>query len=133
MDAVRGPFARNTTSNFAPYTTRCLASHHLGTAQKKTDHRMISYNRALEIARYESTETTLRTRRLLWLWAGVLIRMSGGRVPKRIVFGNLEGAVRRGRGGKDKECTFCVQSDIRAFGIERGGLESDGVGGCGVG
>ena len=38
-------------------------------------------------------------------------------MPKRIVFGNLEGAVRRGRGGKEKEWTDCVQSDIRAFGI----------------
>ncbi|CAN0328871.1 unnamed protein product, partial [Ascophyllum nodosum] len=64
----------------------------------------------------ESIETTLRTRRLLW--AGTLLRMSGGRLPKRIVFGNLEGAVRRGRGGKEKEWwTDCVQSDIRAFGI----------------
>ena len=43
--------------------------------------------------------------------------MSGGRLPKRIVFGNLEGAVRRGRGAKEKEWTDCVQSDIRAFGI----------------
>ena len=43
--------------------------------------------------------------------------MSGGRLPKRIVFGNLEGAVRRGQGGKEKEWTDCVQSDIRAFGI----------------
>ena len=43
--------------------------------------------------------------------------MSGGRLPKRIVYGNLEGAVRRGRGGKEKEWTDCVQSDIRAFGI----------------
>ena len=46
--------------------------------------------------------------------------MSGGRLPKRIVFGNLEGAVRRGRGGKDKEWTDCVQSDIGAFGITGG-------------
>ena len=45
--------------------------------------------------------------------------MSGGRLPKRIVFGNLEGAVRRGQGGKEKEWTDCVQSDIRAFGITR--------------
>ena len=43
--------------------------------------------------------------------------MSGGRLPKRIAFGNLEGAVRRGRGGKEKEWTDCVQSDIRTFGI----------------
>ena len=45
--------------------------------------------------------------------------MSGGRLPKRIVFGNLEGAVRRGRGGKEKNMTNWVQSDIRAFGITR--------------
>ena len=51
------------------------------------------------------------------MWAGTLLRMTGGRLPKRIVFGNLEGAVRRGRGGKEKEWTDCVQSDIRAFGI----------------
>ena len=43
--------------------------------------------------------------------------MSDGRLPKRIVFGNLEGAVRRGRGGKKKEWTDRVQSDIRAFGV----------------
>ena len=43
--------------------------------------------------------------------------MSGGRLPKRIVLGNLEGAVRRGRDGKEKEWTDCVQSDIRPFGI----------------
>ena len=51
---------------------------------------------------------------------GALIRMSGGRLPKRIVFGNLEGAVRRGRGGKEKEWTDCVQRDIRAIGIAGG-------------
>ena len=40
----------------------------------------------------------------------------GGR-PKRIMFGNLEGAVRKGRGGKEKEWTDRIQSDIRAFDI----------------
>ena len=43
--------------------------------------------------------------------------MSGGRLPKRIVFENLEGAVRRGRGGEEREWTDCTQSDIRAFRI----------------
>ena len=43
--------------------------------------------------------------------------MSGGWLPKRAVFGNLEGAVRRGRGGKEKESTDCVRDDIGAFGI----------------
>ena len=87
----------------------------IGAQRKRQDHRMTSYNRALEMTGCESIETTLRTRRLLW--AGTLLRMSGGRLPKRIVFGNPEGAVRRGRGGKEKEWIDCVQSDIRAFGI----------------
>ena len=44
--------------------------------------------------------------------------MSGEWLPKkRIMFGDLEGAVQRGRGGKEKEWTDCVQSDIRAIGI----------------
>ena len=43
--------------------------------------------------------------------------MSGGRLPKRIMFGNLDGAVQRGWGGKEKEWTDCVQSDIREFSI----------------
>ena len=36
-------------------------------------------------------------------WAGVLIPMSDRWLPKRIVFGNLEDVVRRGRGGRAKE------------------------------
>ena len=43
--------------------------------------------------------------------------MSGGRLQKRIVFGNHEGAVRRRRDEKEKEWTDCVLSDIREFGI----------------
>ena len=78
----------------------------IGAQRKTLDDRMTSYNRALQIIRCESIETTLRTRRLLW--AGTPLRMNGGRLPKRIMFGNLEGAVRRGRGGKEKEWTDCV-------------------------
>ena len=88
----------------------------IGAQRERPDHRMTSYNRALKITRCESIETTLRSRRL-FLWAGTLTRMGGGRLSKRIMFGNLEGAVRRGRGGKEKEWTDCVQSDIRAFDI----------------
>ena len=43
--------------------------------------------------------------------------MSGGRLPKKIVFGNLEGAVRRGRGGKEKDWANSLRSDVRVFGI----------------
>ena len=38
-------------------------------------------------------------------------------MPSRIVFGNLEGAVRRERDEKEKEWTDCVQGNIRAFDI----------------
>ena len=52
--------------------------------------------------------------------------MSGGWLPKRIVFGNLEGAVGRGQGGNEQEWTDYIQSEILAFG---GGLKSNDVGG----
>ena len=61
---------------------------------------MTSYKRALEITRCASFETMLLTRRLLW--TGALIRMSVERLPKRIVFGNLEDAVQRERVGRRK-------------------------------
>ena len=40
------------------------------------------------------------------------------------MFGNLEGVVRRARGGKENEWTDCVQSYIGAFGIIAGDCES---------
>ena len=52
----------------------------IGAQRKRSDHRMTSYNRTLKITRCESFETTLRTGRLLW--AGMLVRMSGGHLPK---------------------------------------------------
>ena len=106
---------RRQTAHRTPPSLAFIGTQRKRPDQTRPDHRMTSYNRALEITRCESIETTLRTR---ILWAGTLLRTSGGRLPKkRIVSGNLEGAVRRGRGGKEKEWTDCVQSDIRAFGI----------------
>ena len=91
----------------------------IGAQRKRLDRRMTSYNHALEITGCESIERTLRSRRILW--AGALIRMSGGRLPNWIMLENLEGAVRRGRGAKEKGWTDCVKSsNIRAFGIKRG-------------
>ena len=40
------------------------------------------------------------------------------------MFGNLEGAVQRGRGGKEKGWTDCVQSDVRASGITGEGRDA---------
>ena len=79
---------------------------------------MTSHDGALEIIRCESIRITLRA--IILLWAGALTRRRGRRLPKRIVFGNLKGSGRRGRGGKEKEWTSCSQSDIRVFRIYSG-------------
>ena len=63
MDAVRGPFARNTTSKLRTVDHRVLLRI-IEAQRKRPNHRMTSYSRALEITRCESIETTLRTRRL---------------------------------------------------------------------
>ena len=77
MDVIRKPFAINTTPDSTPYTTgSCFALSGHGA---RDEHRMASYNHALEITWCESIETTLHTKRLLW--AGALIRMSGERLP----------------------------------------------------
>ena len=38
----------------------------------------------------------------------------------RVMFGNLEGGVRRGMGGNDKEWIDCVQSNVQPVGIAGG-------------
>ena len=43
--------------------------------------------------------------------------MSGGRLPKQIMFGNLEDAMRRGRNGKEKDWANILRSDVRVLGI----------------
>ena len=52
--------------------------------------------------------------------------MSGGRLPKRIMFGNLEGAVRRERGGKEK-IVDRLRTERHTGAWHNGGLENDGV------
>ena len=52
--------------------------------------------------------------------------MSGGLLPKRIVIGNLEGAVRRGRGVKEKRVDR-LRTERHPGVWHNGGLESDGV------
>ena len=74
--------------------------------RKRHDHR-ITYKRA-EITERESIETRVRMKRRLW--AATLIEMSDVRLLKRIVLGNLEGAVKGGRGGKEKKRFVCIES-----------------------
>ena len=69
---------------------------------------------ALQRTECESIETRVRTRRLLW--AGALLRMGDHRLPKRVMWGELENAGKSGP-GKEKEWTDCVADDLRLFGI----------------
>ena len=62
--------------------------------RRRSDHRVLSYNRALELTECESIEATLRARRLLW--AGALTRMDDGRLPKRVMFGRIKDGVKKG-------------------------------------
>ena len=47
------------------------------------------------------------------------MRMDARRLPQRLILGKLDGAKKRGWGGKEKEWVNCVEKDVRAFGIER--------------
>ena len=89
----------------------------VGARRRRSDHRVLSYNRALELTGCESIEATLRARRLLW--AGALTRMEDGRLPKRVMFGTIKDGVKKGRGGQEKEWVACVESDVRAFKIQQ--------------
>ena len=46
------------------------------------------------------------------------MRMDARRLPRwLIILGKLDGARKRGRGGKEKEGVDCVEKDVRASGI----------------
>ena len=77
--------------------------------------------RSLEITGCESIETTLRRRSLS---VGGDVHPDKRRAPKRIVFGDLGGAGQRGRAKWEGEIVHRLHD---------GGLESDSVGGRGVG
>ena len=72
----------------------------LGAWCKSPNKRTLSYKDALQQTKCESIETTVRTRRLLWVEA--LLRMGDHRLPKRVMSGELEDAGKRGPGGKEK-------------------------------
>ena len=82
-------------------------------AHQSTTHQTPAHEESRTGAR--GTLLPVRFRRNTPTGRGKLFRIT--QVEIQILLGNLEGAVRRGRGGKEKEWTDCVQSEIRAFGI----------------
>ena len=91
------------------YRKLCTVHHRVllrvtGARLCRLDHRVLSYNRALELTGCESIEATSRTTRLSW--AGALIRMDDRRLPKRVMFGKIKDGMARERVGymRRKRC-----------------------------
>ncbi len=102
------------------YDTLRRAHHHhllrcVGFKKKeKTDH-LIAYHELLERTDCESIEATIRRRRLLW--AGKIVRMDDSRLPKVMLFGELD-AGRRRDGGQTKTWRQCLMDDLKKFQID---------------
>ncbi|CAB1096389.1 unnamed protein product [Ectocarpus sp. CCAP 1310/34] len=90
----------------------------IGYKRKKDTYRQLSYAQTLRRVECESVEPTIRQRRLLF--AGALARQPDGRLPKRLMFGELAGGEKRRRGGQEQNWPKCVLDDLKAFGADHG-------------
>ena len=89
--------------------TRCIGWR----KHNRADH-PISHLDTLLKTGSESIEATLRRRRILF--AGFVARMEDTRLPKCVMFGEMEGGAGC-VGGQHKEWMGCFRDDLRAFGI----------------
>ena len=102
------------------YDTLCRAHHSFLTRcigwrkNNRADH-PISYLDTLVKTGSESTDATLRRRRILF--ARFVARMEDTRLPKRVVFGELVWGTGCAGGGAEKEWIGCFLDDLRVFGI----------------
>ena len=62
------------------------------------DHDVLSYSKALKQTQYESVETVVRKKRLLF--AGAVAKEHNGRLPRRVMFGALSGGRNRSQAGQ---------------------------------
>ena len=90
IDPPEGPL------RLAPYNTPQDFASNPRSLVQVAEQAHLSYKDALQRTECESIETTVRTRRLLWLRA--VLHMSDHRLPKRVMPGELENAGKRGPG-----------------------------------
>ena len=75
---------------------------------------VLSYADALSKTGCESVETRVRKRRILF--AGFVARMGNERLPKRVMFGELEGG--KGYvGGQEQDWIGCLEHDLSLFNL----------------
>jgi hypothetical protein len=81
----------------------------------KDGKRHISYRELLRITKCECIEALVRRRRLTY--AGHVVRMEDGRLPKILLLGELVGG--KTRRGSRKNWLTCLSDDLRSFDIEK--------------
>eukprot|EP00903_Cladosiphon_okamuranus_P015101 g13968.t1 len=95
----------------------------IGYKREKGTYRVLSYAQALKLAGCQSVEATIRKRRLLF--AGAMARQPDGRLPKRLMLGDLADGQEPGRGKPEQNWRMCLIDDLKAFEATRESKEGD--------
>ncbi|CAB1104076.1 unnamed protein product [Ectocarpus sp. CCAP 1310/34] len=95
----------------------------IGYERMKDTYRQFSYAQTLKRVECQSVEATIRQRRLLF--AGAMARQPDGRLPKRLVLGELAGGEKRRSAGQEQNWPKCVLDDLKAFGADHGSTKTD--------
>ena len=90
----------------------------IGYRRKRGTYGQLSYAQALKRVGCQSVEATVRQRRLLF--AGAVARQPDGRLPKRLMFGELVGGENPGRGGPELNWLKCLKDDLKMFEARHG-------------
>ncbi|CAB1113911.1 unnamed protein product [Ectocarpus sp. CCAP 1310/34] len=85
----------------------------IGYRRKGGTYRQLSYAQALKRVGCQSVEATVRQRRLLF--AGAVARQPDGRLPKRLMFGELVGGEDPGQGNPEQNWLTCLKDDMKMF------------------
>eukprot|EP00752_Nemacystus_decipiens_P010711 g9538.t3 len=93
----------------------------IGHRRERGTHRQLSYAQALKRTGCQSVEATIRQRRLLF--AGAVARQPDKRLPKRLMFGELTGGEKPGKGSPEQNWLTCLKDDLRVFGATHGSTD----------
>ena len=88
--------------------------------RQRTDYTNLSYTKALKKTRCDSMKTIIRKRRLSF--AGAVARQNQGRLPRRVMLGNMTAGEDRRPGGKRKSWHIYL-FDLNAFDATKGSTE----------
>ncbi|CAB1118616.1 unnamed protein product [Ectocarpus sp. CCAP 1310/34] len=86
----------------------------IGYRRARGQYRQLSNAQALKYVECQSVEATVRQRRLLF--AGAVARQSDGRLPKRLMLGDIVGGKDPESGRSEKNWVLCLKDDFVEFG-----------------